>query len=160
MDTFYFCWVYNTIFNLTQVYDRLQKERVCLGYEATSNLLDAIGETMKQAVTDIVNKKQRFRLVGDNINWKVDVHDQRIDNQATMYHAFGSAILVQNVDFSAYSNEPPTLDNLTVTVNHFIPGLENYDIYRHDYTILMYRAVFKFIPLFGQFENVVPEKNQ
>ena len=66
-----------------------------------------IGGTINDKLCDLIKLKKRFRIIGDNINWTVGVHDQRVDNRGRMFHAFGSAVIVQNVDFSYLDDDRP-----------------------------------------------------
>ena len=51
-------------------------------------------------VIERVRHRRRFRLIGDNINWIVGVYDKKFGHTGHMKHAFWSAVLLQNVDFS------------------------------------------------------------
>ena len=141
---------------LFQVFDRLQRQGVCLGYEGSLYILKIIGGKFNEAIIELVQQRKRFRIVGDNINWAVSVHDQRLDHRGHMEHAFGSAILVQNVNFSALSTERPQRPLEEIGCQSFIPSAADYRIYRRDYTILMSKVVFRHLSFFQIFENVVP----
>lgn len=54
-----------------------------------------------QLVRKIVNEGQKFRIIGDNINWTVGVRDERADRHAHMHHAFGSAVKFSLQDYSS-----------------------------------------------------------
>ena len=84
------------VFIILQVYDRLQKQGLCLGYEGSLYVLGAIGGKFNETLIDLIKAERRFRIVGDNINWHEGVHDQRKDHTSHLVHAFGSAILVQS----------------------------------------------------------------
>jgi hypothetical protein len=40
---------------------------------------------------------QSIRLVGDNENWMLKVHDERIDHVGHLQHAFASAVIVNEL---------------------------------------------------------------
>lgn len=101
---------------------------------------------------DLIREGRRFRIVGDNINWKVDVHDQRLENKDKFHHAFGSAILVQNIEFDHLSNISPQRDFRTTPVHCFLPS--EADMLETN-VILISRVAFKFLPYFEHFKTVL-----
>ena len=117
-----------------------------------------IGGKFNETVIDLIKAERRFRIVGDNINWHEGVHDQRKDHTSHMVHAFGSAILVQNVDFSSVSDVYPQQNFTETPIQEFIPSTEDYKLYRQDYTVLMSHVVCKFLPYFQIFEDIIPSK--
>ena len=141
-----------------QVYDRLQKQGLCLTYEGSLYFLGVIGGKFNETMIDLIKEKKRFRIVGDNINWYEGVHDQRKDHTSHMVHAFGSAILVQNVDFSSVTDVYPQRNFTETPIQEFIPSTDDYKLYKHDYTVLMSRVVCNFLPYFQLFEDIIPSK--
>lgn len=96
---------------------------VCRGLESVlATRVDQVGGHFNDELTDLIREGRRFRIVGDNINWKVDVHDQRLENKDKFHHAFGSAILVQNIKFDHPSNIFPQRDFRTTAVHCFLPS--------------------------------------
>ena len=91
-----------------QVFDRLQPMGVSLSYCRSLGVVELIGGHFNDQLIDLLKQGKRFRLVVDNINWKVGVHDQRLDNTSKMMHAFGSAAIVQNIDFRHLSACSPS----------------------------------------------------
>lgn len=77
--------------------------------------------------------------MGDNINWKVDVHDQRLENKDKFHHAFGSAILVQSIEFDHLSNISPQRDLRTTPVHCFLPSEADMLETKKNYVILISR---------------------
>lgn len=104
---------------------------------------------------DLIREGRRFRIVGDNINWSVGVHDQRIENKDKFHHAFGSAILVQNIKFDHLSNNFPQRDFRTTPVHCFLSSEVDMLETKKDYVILVSRVAFKFLPYFEQFKTVL-----
>ena len=103
----------------------------------------------------MIKQGRRFRIVGDNINWKVGVHDQRIDNKDRFHHAFGSAILVQNTSFDHLRDIYPQKDYRTTSVQSFLPSEDDMLQTKRDYVTLISKVAFKFLPYFEQFGSVV-----
>lgn len=129
---------------------------MCLSYEGSHYVLGIIGGKFNESVIDLVTKGKRFRIIGDNINWTVGVHDQRVDHRSHMHHTFGSAILVQNIDFSTSPDVYPQKYVLETPCQEFIPSREDYSLYKRDYIVLMSRVVFRHLPYFQTFEGIVP----
>lgn len=145
------------IFSL-HVFDRLQKQGICLSYDGGLYVLEMIGGKFNDSVIDLVKEKRRFRIIGDNINWTVGVHDQRMDHTSYMEHAFGSAILVQNVDFISSPSENYQKHFEATPCQEFMPSADDFALYRRDYTVLMSRVVFQHLPYFQIFEDIVPAR--
>lgn len=97
----------NESYTSFQVFDRLQRLGVCLGYNRSIRLQEIIGGSFNDQLIETVKASRRFRLVGDNINWSVGADDERADRKGHMEHAFGSLIIVQNTSFDHLPNITP-----------------------------------------------------
>ncbi|CAG2245512.1 unnamed protein product [Mytilus edulis] len=139
-----------------KVFDRLQTVGVCLSYERSLQIVEMIGGHFNDKVVQLVKDNTRFRIIGDNINWTVGVHDQRINNKQKMMHAFGSAVIVQNLTFTNLDRVVPQQLYSQTPVQNFIPSEEDYNLITTDYIILMSRVVFEHIPYFKKFSDIVP----
>lgn len=78
-----------------------------MSYGHSLTILDKYGGHFNSAVIDASKSGKRIRLVGDNINWMTNVHDERKDNHAHRHHAFGSACIIQNTSFDLLSSIKP-----------------------------------------------------
>ncbi|CAG2243662.1 unnamed protein product [Mytilus edulis] len=134
-----------------KVFDRLQTVGVCLSYERSLQIVEMIGGHFNDKVVQLVKDNTRFRIIGDNINWTVGVHDQRINNKQKMMHAFGSAVIVQNLTFTNLDRVVPQQLYSQTPVQNFIPSEEDYNLITTDYIILMSRS--EVIPLPVLFKN-------
>lgn len=121
------------------VFDRLQRVGICLSYANSLRLVDQIGGHFNDELIDLIREGRRFRIVGDNINWKVDVHDQRLENKDKFHHAFGSAFLVLNIEFDHLSNISPQRDFRTTPVHCFLPSEADMLETKKNYVILISR---------------------
>ena len=81
--------------------------------------METLGGKYKEQLIEAINKNKTFRIVGDNINWTVGVHDERQDNKGHMQHAFGSASIVQNICYEHLPNVNPQKDFCTTPVQAF-----------------------------------------
>lgn len=96
-------------------------------------MLTITGGKYNDSIINLVKEKKRSRIIGDNINWTVDIHDQRVDRKSCMYHGFGSAILVQNIDFTTMPDASPQRRFHEMPCQDFIPSEDYYKLYRRDY---------------------------
>ena len=127
-----------------------------MGYERSLKVVELMGGKYKDELVATTEEGKKFRLVGDNINWTVGVHDQRQDNRGHMQHAFGSAAIVQNLKFDHLSNVYPQRNYFEIPVHSFIPSDDDLQHIRREDVILMSRVAFKHIPFFQQFKDIVP----
>ena len=147
----------NLIATEFQVYDRLQAVGVCLSYDRTVDVMNMVGGHFNCQIIDIVKNKSRFRLVGDNINWSVGVHDQRLDHRSRMFHAFGSAVLVQNVSFDYLSDVATQIHYSVAPVQLFIPSVEEINAIKEEDVTIVTKVAARHISLFQLFKDRVPK---
>ena len=147
----------NLIATEFQVYDRLQAVGVCLSYDRTVDVMNMVGGHFNCQIIDIVKNKSRFRLVGDNINWSVGVHDQRLYHRSRMFHAFGSAVLVQNVSFDYLSDVAPQIHYSVAPVQLFIPSVEEINAIKEEDVTIVTKVAARHISLFQLFKDRVPK---
>ena len=140
------------------MYDRLQTVGVCLSYDRTIDVTNIIGGHFNDQIVDIVKKRKRFRLVGDNINWSVGVHDQRRDHRSRMFHAFGSTVLVQNVSFDHLCDVTPQMHCSVAPVQLFIPSLDEINAIKEEYVKIVTKVAARHIPLFQAFTECLPKQ--
>ncbi|CAC5418958.1 unnamed protein product [Mytilus coruscus] len=117
-----------------KVFDRLQTVGVCLSYERSLQIVELIGGHFNDKSND----------------------DQRINNKQKMMHAFGSAVIVQNLTFTNLDRVVPQQLYSHTPVQNFIPSEEDYNHITTDYIILMSRVVFEHIPYFKRFSDIIP----
>ena len=67
-----------------------------------------LGHYNKELI-DAVRCGKRWRLVGDNVNWKTGVSEERGDKKSHMNYAFASLAILQNADFSHLANITPQI---------------------------------------------------
>ncbi|KAH3861619.1 hypothetical protein DPMN_024552 [Dreissena polymorpha] len=71
---------------------------------------------------DSLKSGKRFRIVGDNINFKMGVSQERksVGKVGHIQHWFRSAAIVQNVNFQAMDNDIPQCDLHLLPTENFI----------------------------------------
>ena len=138
------------------MFDRLQPLGVCLSYGAGIELLEKYAGQYNVEVIQALKDGKRIRLVGDNVNWKVNVHDERQDHHGRMYHAFGSAIIVQNTNYIGLPCNHPQQPVEETESHLFIPSKEEYDCLKKDFAVTMLKVSAKHIPYFQKFLRYIP----
>ena len=141
-----------------KVFDRLNKIGVCMGYNSTINLIEIVGGKFNDKIVDLVRSGKTFRFCGDNINWTVGVHDERSYNKSKMYHAFGSCLIVQNLDFHYLPDIKPQNDASAVPISTFLVSKHDMQEIVNDYVVLIMRVADIHIPFFQKFRDVIPDK--
>jgi hypothetical protein len=106
-----------------------------------------------QLVRNIVNEGQKFRIIGDNINWTVGVRDERADRHAHMHHAFGSAVIQQRVNFPECSDDAPRQS--TSLANDFLTNDIDCNNIREVYVYLFAQVIAQHIPTLKFVDSVV-----
>ena len=139
-----------------QIFDRLQPLGVCLSYNGGLQLLDTFAGHFNSDVIDSLKSGHRIRLVGDNINWKTGVHDERKEHHGKMHHAFGSAVIVQNTSFNHLSCVKPQVPVRHLETGIFLPSEQECEILLKDFATTLMRTAARHIPYFEQFLNVLP----
>ena len=129
-----------------QVFDRLHPLGLCMSYGHSLSLMDNFGGSFNTAVIDAIKDEKRIRLIGDNVNWKTGVHDERKDHHEHMNHAFGSAVIIQNLNFSHLCNSSPQLMHTELSYEDFLLSSDEWKHVRWEYAVLISRVVKKHIP--------------
>lgn len=104
------------------VYDRLQKVGICLSHNGMLQFMSGISDSFNSELINCVKEGKRFRLVGDNINFHVSVAQTRksVGKSGHMEHWFGSAAIIQNVEFHNLSDITPQCDLRQVPNTKFL----------------------------------------
>ena len=79
------------------MFDRLSFYGFCLSSKRKYSLLDEIGEHFMDHAVELVKKGHKFVFVLDNIDWTVQVHDMRADNQNRSVHAVATSLVFDRV---------------------------------------------------------------
>lgn len=140
-----------------QVFDRLQPLGVSLCYGGGIQLIDKYAGYFNAEVIDALKAGKRIRIIGDNINWKTSVHDERKDNHGKMHHAFGSAVVVQNTSFNHLSNIKPQIPIRYLETWLFLPTEEDSKTMQSDFAITILETASRHVPFFQQFLNARPQ---
>ena len=105
--------------------------------------------------TDALKNGQTIRLVGDNVNWMLKVHDERIGHVGHLQHAFASAVIVNEFNFDHLPDVTPQKD--CFDLNDFLLNQHDIDEINREYSIHIGRIVTKMMPYFEKFASSLPK---
>ncbi len=123
-----------------------------------------------------LNTGQKISIVGDNVNWFINVHDERLGHTSHMCHAFASAVIIDNAattdivsssascleqDKNAIENLPhgtsilPQVSSVTsqqcsdLHVIDILPSDNDFALVEARYVVLMSNIVTAIVPYFS-----------
>lgn len=96
--------------------------------------------------------------MGDNINWRTSVHDERQDRHEHLNHAFGSAVVVQNVNFSHLSSVTPQNPYSQMNNKDFLLSADEWTSVKFDYALLISTVVARHIPALAFLRDHFPKR--
>ncbi|KAH3820871.1 hypothetical protein DPMN_122620 [Dreissena polymorpha] len=110
--------------------------------------MTSISGTFNSKLIDSLKSGKRFRLVGDNINFKMGVSQERksVGKVGHIQHWFGSAAIVQNVNFQAMDNDIPQCDLRLLPTETFIICEEELQEISNNFSVLSSRVLVEFFP--------------
>lgn len=83
--------------------------------------MSSISGSFNEELINAVLEGKRFRIVGDNVNFHIDVAQERsVGKKAHIEHWFGSAAIIQNVSFNHLPNVTPQKDLREIACESFI----------------------------------------
>lgn len=116
-------------------------------------MLDKTGAHFDDTVVEHVKKGGQFRIIGDNLNFKVHKHDVRQDRQDSMRNMFASAIILNKV----YSNLPkePLIQIADFSPRDVLPSSKDLAQMRLCYINTVCAVVAEHIPLLSFFKDAI-----
>lgn len=110
--------------------------------------MTSISGTFNSKLIDSLKSGKRFRIVGDNINFKMGVSQERksVGKVGHIQHWFGSAAIVQNVNFQAMDNDIPQCDLRLLPTETFIICEEELQEISNNFSVLSSRVLVEFFP--------------
>ena len=114
-----------------------------------------IGGKFNAELIDAVRSGMRFRIVGDNVNFKVGVSRQREDKVGHMEHWFGSIAIIQHTNFNNLTVQRPQRPLLQMPPSAFLPSPEDMMIIKKDCVVLVMEVLVEHIPAFNSFKHLL-----
>ena len=97
------------------------------------------------------------KINGDNLDIYVTTNDMRMDNRNKDYHFFASDWTADRVNLNGLDNSKSIGDVDNVTVQHFIPSVEEDTSYKDALKVLLSRIMVKYINNFDWMTPVIPK---
>lgn len=112
--------------------------------ETMTNITDNFNTELIKSVKN----GNKFRIVGDNVNFHLGVAQARksLGKTGHMEHWFGSAAIVQNVCFAHLSNIQPQYNLLHLPTERLLMQAEEFNQVTSDFSILVSQVLVDFFP--------------
>lgn len=132
-----------------QVYDRLNTLGMSLSYNSSLNLIKDCNVAVHRKLCKAIVERKQVSIVGDNINMKVGVRDERIGHSSKMLNYFGCAIHVNDFPFlqdvpSCARPTPTCFEPLTFVIDD-----DELDALANDYAHMMMKVAAEHINVFS-----------
>ena len=130
-----------------QLIERFNKYGICLTPSSKYDIMEEIGKHNLDKAVELVKGKKSFVIVLDNIDWTLQVHDARKDNQNKSVHAVASCLVFDRVSSSDLPDDLPQISNAEEKVSQAIQ-LTNEEIHEttRRYQTLVARILVEFLP--------------
>ena len=98
--------------------------------------MSSISGSFNEELVNAVLEGKRFRIVGDNVNFHIDVAQERsVGKKAHIEHWFGSAAIIQHVSFNHLPNVTPQKDLREIACESFILTTDEMNLIVQDFTM-------------------------
>ncbi|KAK7100930.1 hypothetical protein V1264_023792 [Littorina saxatilis] len=128
-----------------------------MSYTATQETVSKLQQHIQAELVSHLRDGRRFRLVGDNVDFKVDVSHQRLsttkEDKPTTEHWFASAAIVQEVDFNHLSDVKPREDLISLPTSSFIPQADDWAGLKEEFVTLIMQTLVEHLPAFQAFNK-------
>jgi hypothetical protein len=150
--------IYNQ-FSLLQVYDRLRLLGICLTYDTTTTLLDNLKGDYNKLIVEAVKAGKKIRFVGDNVNFKVGVRDERSGHHGKLMHYFGSAVLIYGKmhHFDHLPDSQPQMGHNTLMAADILPSTHEVELLVEDSVFMFMKVATKHILYFQCLSDKIPK---
>jgi hypothetical protein len=116
---------------------------VSISYGRSLCILEEAGKKYIDTLRQAALNGKAICLVGDNVNYSTQVHDERLDHRGRMTHAFGSAAIIQHVSLL---HDADDCSKQRVPPERYLPSATDWDNIRHVMVLLVCQAVRRHIP--------------
>lgn len=138
--------IYIKLFFILQVYDRLQPLGISLSHQGMLDTTSSISGTINAKLIDSLKSRKEFRIVGDNINFKMGVAQERksVGKVGQIHHWFGSAAIIQNIKLEGLDNTSPQCDVRLLPLEKFMLCETEWQDITYNFSMLMSRVLVDF----------------
>lgn len=122
--------------------------------------MTVISGSFNSELIDSVKCNKKFRIIGDNVNFHVGVAQvrQNIGKVDRMEHWFGSAAIIQNIDFSYLPDTSPQQDIRQLSCDQFIISDTELNEIVSDLSLLFGRIIVEHFPWLKFAKSAVNEQ--
>ncbi|XP_071109877.1 uncharacterized protein [Haliotis cracherodii] len=138
-----------------KVYDQMNKLGVTVSYCRALEVFKQVGGHFNDVLIDAVHSGKRIRLVGDNLNFSVDVNQERYGKHKHMVHMFASAALISEHYFMSKPGIPE-IPLAHLTINNVLLSQAEYCLLRHRVVSIVAHTLSKYLPHLGFVKDSVP----
>ena len=124
-----------------------------MSYTRSQDLLNRVGDHFDDSVVEHLRRGQKFRLIGDNLNFKVKTKDVRQDRQDTTKNMFASAVILHSVD--ADLPQEPKIRTEDFVPQDILPNSQDLAKIRASYIQIVSEVVAEHIPTFSFLKDAV-----
>lgn len=115
-------------------------------YSTLLRVIEEVGDSCYENILNALKNGKKYRLIGDNVNFRVGKKFQRSnEKQSQQYHWFASCAIIQNCEFSQYSDVPQgPVRGLDLT--HILPSKTDIAALKTNYTCHIAKVAKELIP--------------
>ena len=127
------------------MYDRMHRLGLCMSYTRTLEVIETVGGFHASTLADALKDGKYIRFIGDNLNFTVDVHDERLASHKHMVHMFATAALVSERSFQDVP-DTPEIPLQQLNLRHILVSRDDYMSIRTDCVELLSDIIADFLP--------------
>ena len=114
------------------------------------------GVVQEETNTTPLSQWHGFKYVGDNIDKNVKPRHQTLDSQGKSLHYFHYYALMDRIDLSTESDEPPS-ETVSLTIDDILPTEDDYTTILSNFATLASRVICEYIAGFAPFKHLVKQ---
>lgn len=126
-----------------------------MSHSTVLKVQNQIGGKFNGELIDAVRSGMRFRIVGENVNFKVRVSRERKDKMGYMEHWFGSAAIIQHTNFQNLAMQSPKKPLLQMPTSTFLPSEEDVTAIKLDCVVLVLEVLVEHVSVFSCFKPLL-----
>jgi hypothetical protein len=141
---------------ILQIYTRLNHVNVCMSYPATLRLVDQISRLHQIPIRKwIEDGIIIFQFVGDNVNKKIKVRDERSDNQSETVNMY-SILVAKSCVSSGFPKTGVVADLCSIPWKSFLQSHDDVLCVKQNLVVLVCQLLTKFFHDLTPFSKCVP----
>jgi len=139
------------------VYDRLNAQGISLSYVSALNIEREMKVAVKKELITAIKQDSTLRLIGDNVNVRVGVKDERSKNHGKMLNYFGNVALINNFPFTKSMSLHPQSMNRNLSVQLFLLTPDDISELKKDYASILMNTAVEYFTFFQCLRDILPK---